>query len=100
MFDIEDIDAIEGGTSTQEEYFESLQRAINSLTAWRLQGSYGRAMMQAIEDGYCMLGREHTQDYWGSRIPSRDEVLQGTKGSFDYVAKLHGHEYAKRMEAI
>jgi hypothetical protein len=100
MFDIDDIEVIEGSADTQEEYFESLQRAINSLIAWRMQGSYGRAMMQAINDGYCMLGREHTRDYWGSRIPSRDEVRRGTKGSFDYVAELHGHDYAKRMEAI
>ena len=100
MFDIDDIEVIEGDAGTQEEYFESLQRAINSLSAWSMQGSYGRAMMQAINDGYCMLGREHTRDYWGARIPSRDEVRIGTKGSFEYVAKLHGRDYAKRMEAI
>jgi hypothetical protein len=100
MFDIEDIETIESGAETQEEYFESLQRAINSRDAWRMQGSYGRAMMQALEDGYCLLGYMHARDYWGSRIPSRDEVKQGTKGSFDYVAKLHGFEYAERMAAI
>lgn len=100
MFDTTDIDTIESGAETQEQYFESLQRAINSLHAWRMQGSYGRAMMQALEDGYCMLGREHTRDYWGTRIPSRDEVRRGTKGSFEYVADIHGEEYARHMEAI
>ena len=100
MFDLEDIETIEGNADSQLEYFESLQRAINGLTAWRMQGSYGRAMMQAINDGYCMLGREHTRDYWGTRIPSRDEVRQGTKGSFEYVADLHGVEYAMQMEEI
>lgn len=96
-----DYDIIEGNEeTTQEQYFQELQRAINSLSAWSLQGSYGRAMMQAINDGYCMLGREHTRDYWGSRIPSRDEVKAGTKGSFEYVMDAHGVEYAKRMEAI
>jgi hypothetical protein len=100
MFDIEDVEIIEGAADTQEEYFDSIQRAINGLAAWRMQGSYGRAMMQAINDGYCLLGREHTRDYWGNRIPSRDEVKRGTKGSFEYVAQAHGEEYARRMEAL
>ena len=47
-----------------------------------------------------MLGRQHTRDYWGTRIPSRDEVKEGTKGSFQYVADIHGEEYAHRMGAI
>jgi hypothetical protein len=100
MFDIEDIENIEGSADTAEEYYESLQRAINGLSAWRMQGSYGRAMMQALTDGYCLLGREHTRDYWGNRIPSREEVKRGTKGSIEYVAQIHGQEYADRMEAI
>jgi len=100
MFDIQDIDNIESNDCTQEEYFASLQQAINSLTAWSFQGSYGRAMMQAIEDGYCILGREHTRDYWGSRIPSRDEVKQGTKGSYDYVVQHQGQDWADYVSSI
>lgn len=100
MFDIEDIENIEGSADTVEEYYESLQRAINGLMAWRMQGSYGRAMMQALTDGYCLLGREHTRDYWGNRIPSRDEVKRGTKGSIEYVAEIHGQDYADRMAAL
>ena len=100
MFDLEDIETIESGADSLEEYFESVQRAINSRTAWKFQGSYGRTMMQALEDGYCMLGREHARDYWGSRIPSRDEVKPGTKGSFEYVARLHGIEYAENISKI
>jgi hypothetical protein len=100
LFDLDDIENIEGEAETEQEYFDSLQRAINGLSAWRMQGSYGRAMMQALTDGRCVLGREHTRDYWGSRIPSRTEVKRGTKGSFEYVASIHGEEYAKQMEAI
>lgn len=100
MLSIEDIESIENFAQDQQEHYESLQRAINSLTAWRLQGHYGRTMMDALTDGYCMLGTQHTRDYWGNRIPSRDEVKQGTLGSFEYVARINGIEYAKRMESI
>lgn len=79
------------------EYYTELQKAINSGSAWSLQGSYGRAMMAAIEAGYCMLGRQPARDYWGSRIPSRDEVKAGTKGSPEYVARRFGDEWADLM---
>lgn len=100
MFDLEDIETIEGGECRQDEYFASLQEAINSLQAWRMQGSYGRAMMQAINDGYCILGREHTRDYWGTRIPSRDEVKQGTKGSYEYVVEHQGKDWADFVASL
>jgi hypothetical protein len=100
LFDLDDIENIECEAETEQDYFDSIQRAINSLHAWGMQGSYGRAMMQALTDGHCLLGREHTRDYWGSRIPSRTEVKRGTKGSFEYVANIHGEDYAKRMEAL
>lgn len=95
-----DYDVIENGADSEEQYFEELQKAINSLVAWRLQGSYGRTMMQALQDGKCMLGHEHTRDYWGSRIPSRDEVKAGTAGSFELVAQVNGLEYANRMASL
>lgn len=79
------------------EYYTELQKAINSGSAWSLQGSYGRAMMAAIESGYCMLGTSRARDYWGNTIPSRDDVKPGTKGSFDYVADRFGPEWADLM---
>lgn len=95
-----DYDVIENGADSEEQYFEELQKAINSLVAWRLQGSYGRTMMQALQDGKCMLGHEHTHDYWGSRIPARDKVKAGTVGSFELVARINGLEYANRMASL
>ena len=41
-FGLDDIDNIEG-EAEMEDVYGSLQRAINSLTAWRFQGFYGRA---------------------------------------------------------
>lgn len=86
--------------SSREETADALQRAINSLTAWRLQGSYGRSMMAAIEAGECCLGKDATTDYWGNRIPSRFEVKIGTKGSVDFVRQRMGADWAKRIEGI
>ena len=101
MFDLEDVKIIEGETETDEDgYFVSIQKAVNSLEAWKFQGSYGRAMMAAIEQGRVMLGRSPTADYYGNRIPSRDEVKPGTKGSKEYVAEMSGPEWADRMENV
>ena len=79
---------------------ESAQRLINSLSAWRLEGSVGRGLMAALDDGACMLGHEDTTDYYGNHIPSRHQVKEGTKGSFQFVADRYGQEYAERMAAL
>jgi hypothetical protein len=98
---LHDIEVIEGTEDADEmEYFTSIQAAINSLEAWKFQGSMGRAMMSAIESGHCMLARSSTRDYWGNRIPSRDEVKAGTKGSADYVREHMGDDWAKTMEGV
>lgn len=83
--------------ASAEQRLLALQRAINS-GMWSLQGSYGRAMMAAIEDGQCMLGTHSARDYWGNYIPSRDEVKEGTKGSRAFVVARMGEAWAKRVE--
>lgn len=100
MFDLQDIDNIEAGAESEEAYYASLQQAINSGSAWSLQGSYGRAMMEAIESGACLLAKFPARDYWGNFIPSRDQVKAGTKGSYEYVADAMGAEYADVMAAL
>ena len=95
-----DIDNIEDGTETEFEFYESIQKVINSGTGWSFQGSYGRMMMDAIKSGYCMLGRQMARDYYGNKIPSRTEVQAGTAGSYEYVANLQGAEYADTIGEI
>jgi hypothetical protein len=96
---LQDVYTIEEDTeATAEDYYFSIQRAINS-GSWGLQGSYGRAMMEAIEQGLCLLGRQPARDYYGNRIPSRDEVKPGTKGSYQFTARQHGAEWADMMES-
>lgn len=79
---------------------EHTQGLINGLSAWKMEGSYGRMMMALLDSGYCMLGQGDTRDYWGNHIPSRTQVAAGTKGSYEYVANLHGTAWADHVAAI
>ena len=76
-----DYDILEGNIeTTEEDYYAELQQAINGGVAWKFQGSYGRAMMDAINAGKCLLGLKPAKDYWGNVIPSRLQVKDYTKG--------------------
>jgi len=99
MMTLNDINTIEcDEEATMEEYYMAIQRAING-GMWGLQGSYGRAMMDAISAGLCLLGHNRATDYYGNTIPSRDDVQAGTKGSYDFVAEERGQDWADMMEA-
>ena len=100
MLTLDDIDLIEGNTTcTMREYYQSIQRAINE-GLWGMQGSYGRAMMEAIKDGRCLLGAHDFTDYYGNHIPSRDQVVSGTKGSLQYVIDRMGADWADAMGSV
>jgi hypothetical protein len=97
---LNDINNIEFDEEVNEaEYYESIQRAINA-GAWSFQGSYGRAMMDAINAGKCLLGLKPARDYWGNTIPSRLQVKEYTKGSWDYVKEHSGLVWANKMAGI
>jgi hypothetical protein len=98
MFDLNDVNVIESDDEVSEmDYFLSIQRAINS-GMWGLQGSYGRTMMDAINSGRCLLGPNAARDAYGSVIPSRDDVKEGTKGSIGFVEAEMGGEWLFEME--
>lgn len=97
---LHDINIIEGNVGADElDQACAIQRFINA-GQWSFQGSYGRTMMAAIEAGACLLGPHPARDYWGNRIPSRDEVKPGTKGSRDYVVEHNGEDWAVALEAL
>lgn len=75
------IDAFKDG---QDDETQQLQHLIDN-GVWGLEGSVGRAMARAIEDGRCILGPTPARDYWGNRIPAEYEVLDGTEGSLQYA---------------
>jgi hypothetical protein len=72
--------------AAQDAQAAELQLLINE-GQWSFEGSIGRAMMQAINEGRCVLGPEPAWDYWGNRIPSRYEVKPTTKGGIPYAYK-------------
>src|SRR5436190_2109520 len=77
------------GDLTAEDEAKLFQALINSGDARKLQGSYGRAAMAMIESGYCMLGKERRTDYYGNKLPSRFDVVEGTEGSEGWVEQNH-----------
>ena len=81
-------DYLLGGEDADE--LAGLQELVDTGAAWRLEGSIGRAAMDAIEAGQIALGPAGHHDYWGNYVPSRFEVEPGTKGSVEYVAERGG----------
>ena len=63
---------------------KEMQDMINSGQAWLMEGSYGRAAMQNLELGACMLPEVRHKDYYGNPIPSRKDMVQGTKGTLEH----------------
>jgi len=69
-------------TALQKMYgVTDLQDKINTGLAWKLEGSFGRAAMSALEDGACMLPEERHSDCYGTTVPSRNDLEPGTKGT-------------------
>ena len=95
-----DVMEFENEDQTPEDQAVTLQKLINEGSAWSFQGSYGRSMMEAINAGICMLGIQSHRDYYGNKIPSRDEVEQGTKGSYQFVVDNLGEDHAKILLTI
>lgn len=61
----------------------SLQDLIDTGAAWRLEGSAGRAVMDALRTGECVLPEVRRIDAYGNTVPSRHDVLDevGSPGS-------------------
>ena len=75
---------IERITEMQEAYgLKEMQDMINSGNAWKMEGSYGRAAMSHLDSGACMLPKERKSDFYGNLVPSRDDLKEGTKGTFE-----------------
>ena len=71
-------------TALQKQYgFTEMQNLINTGMAWKLEGSFGRTAMALLESGTCMLPKSAYRDYYGNRVPSRDDLKKGTKGTYN-----------------
>ncbi len=68
----------------QKKYgFKEMQDKINSGLIWRLEGSQGREASALLESGACMLPREFRNDYYGNKVPCRQVLKPGTKGTLE-----------------
>jgi hypothetical protein len=79
-----DLSALYREDATLAEVVATYQHLIDTGAAWLMEGHVGRTAMRLIEDGLCMLGPERSRDFWGNTIPSRTDVVPGTKGSPEY----------------
>ncbi len=73
---------------TNNAYYQAL---INGGMAWKLEGATGRACMELLRLGACMLPKKRFRDYYGNLIPSRDDVKKGTTGSFQNSVKYYSN---------
>lgn len=71
--------------------YHKMQELIDSGLVWKLEGSMGREAMALLESGACMLPKKSYRDYYGNKIPSRDELKSGTKGT--YQNSLNFYKY-------
>ena len=59
----------------------NMQKLIKSGAVWHLEGSAGRAAMDTLRSGACYLPTTPHRDYYGNRIPSRNDLKDGTTGT-------------------
>jgi len=62
-----------------------LQNLIDNGEGWQSEGALGRAIVNALEDGRCVLGAVAHRDYHGRVVPARKDVEAGAKGSLEYA---------------
>ena len=69
--------------------FYEMQQLINTGTVWQMEGSMGRHAMYLLEVGACMLPKRAHRDFYGNRIPSRDDLKQGSKGTYQNTVSFY-----------
>lgn len=68
----------------QREYgLSEIQELINSGMAWKMEGATGRYAMELLRSGACILPSKSVIDTYGNKVPSRDELVSGTLGTFE-----------------
>jgi hypothetical protein len=65
-----------------------LQNLIDNGEGWQAEGALSRAIVNALEDGRCVLGPVAHRDYNNRVVPARADVAPGAKGSLEYANRL------------
>ena len=73
----------------REMGYTEMQTLIDNGSVWSMEGSMGRYAMELLECGACMLPKKAYRDYYGNRIPSREDLRKGTKGTFQNSVKFY-----------
>lgn len=60
-----------------------MQKMINDGSVWKMEGSIGRHAMSLLCSGECYLPETSHFDAYGNRIPSRNELEEGTRGTIE-----------------
>ena len=68
-----------------DDVIAGYQDLINTGNAWKLEGAVGRQAAHFIDIGVCALGETDYLDYYGNHVPSRYQVVDGSKGSTKFV---------------
>ena len=68
-----------------------MQRMINDGSVWHMEGSMGRLAMQLLRSGECCLPNTEYRDAYGNRIPSRDELKEGTTGTMENLIEFYNN---------
>lgn len=77
----------------QREYgLAEMQEAINTGMAWKMEGSVGRRAMELLRTGACVLPKTAVVDVYGNRVPSRDELVSGTLGTFENAVNFWSND--------
>jgi hypothetical protein len=77
----------------KENGYAEMQKLINSGDVWKFEGSMGRAAMESLESGACMLPDKYTYDYYGNKLPPRTILKQGSKGTFQNSVNFYLNLY-------
>lgn len=73
----------------KEQGYAEMQFLIDTGMAWKMEGNIGREAMRLLECGACMLSKKAFRDFYGNYIPSRDELKQGTKGTYQNSVRYY-----------
>ena len=77
----------------QREYgLAEMQEAINTGMAWKMEGSVGRRAMELLRTGAWVLPKEAVVDSYGNRVPSRDDLVSGTLGTFENAVNFWSND--------
>jgi len=82
--------------SIQKEIgYDSIQRLIDNGNAWKMEGSTGRLAMSMLKSGACFLPKKAFYDYYGNKVPSRDELAEGTTGTIQNSIEYYNNRHER-----